>query len=326
VWIVVDSCIDRDKTPRALSYFESIGIDPAQAVSLIVATHWHDDHIRGMAQLVEVCSRAAFCCAAALCKQEFLSAVGALEHRHLSVAGSGVRELHRVFSHLVQAKSEPTHAFADRRIFTHGHCEVWSLSPSDATFQAFLKSVGGLMTEVGRAKTRISDPSPNDVAVALWIEAGDVKVLLGSDLEQSGWVEILQSSARPTCKASAFKIPHHGSGNADVPGVWQQMLDVDPFSVLTPWRRGGHSLPAAQDVNRILGKTANAYSTARHTSLATSPERRNSTVDRTIRESGVKLRRLAMSPGAVRLRRPIGGPATWRIELFGSACHLQNFG
>ena len=278
-----------------------------------------------MAQLVEICSRAAFCCAAALCKQEFLSAVGALEHRHLSVAGSGVRELHRVFSQLVQAKSKPTHAFADRRIFAHGHCEVWSLSPSDATFQAFLKSVGGLMPEVGRAKTRIPDLYPNDVAVALWIEVGDVAVLLGSDLERTGWLEILQSAERPTGKASAIKVPHHGSRNADVPEVWDRMLDTDPFAVLTPWRRGKYALPSDQDVRRILSNTANSYASARSSSVAASPARRNSTVDRTIRESGVNLRRLAMSPGAVRLRRPIDGSIPWQVELFGAACHLHNF-
>lgn len=49
VWIVVDSCIDDEKEPRALRYLEGLGLDPARAVALIVATRWHDDHIRGMA-------------------------------------------------------------------------------------------------------------------------------------------------------------------------------------------------------------------------------------------------------------------------------------
>ena len=75
VWIIVDSCIDTDGTPTALRYLESIGIDPAQAVNLVVATHWHDDHIRGMARLVSACSQATFCCAATLCRSEFLASV-----------------------------------------------------------------------------------------------------------------------------------------------------------------------------------------------------------------------------------------------------------
>ena len=44
VWVIVDSCINHEGIPQALEYLESIGVAPAQAVDLIVATHWHDDH------------------------------------------------------------------------------------------------------------------------------------------------------------------------------------------------------------------------------------------------------------------------------------------
>ena len=325
VWVIVDSCIDNDRAPRALRYLEGIGIDPAQAVALIVATHWHDDHIRGMARLVDACSQAAFCCAAALCQQEFLSAVAALECRHLTVAGSGVRELYEVFTRLRQVGAKPRHAVANRRVFTRDACEVWSLSPNDAAFQDFLRVIGDLVPREGQAKTRIPDLSPNDVAVALWIEVGDVAVLLGSDLEGSSWEVILQSAERPPGQASAFKIAHHGSENADKPGVWEQMLDADPVAVLTPWQRGGRALPSEQDVQRILSNTASAYASARSRSVTESPSRRDRMVDKTIRESGARLKRLAMSPGRIRLRRLIHDAAPWQVELFGAACHLENF-
>ena len=325
-WVVVDSCIDTDRAPRALRYLESIGLDPAQAVVLIVATHWHDDHIRGMARLVEACNQAMFCCAAALCREEFLSAVGTLERRPLTVTGSGVRELHDVFTHLAEAKSKPAHAIANRRVFTRGACEIWSLSPGDSVFQGFLRAIGGLVPSEGQTKRRIPDLSPNEIAVALWIEVGDVAVLLGSDVERHGWVEILQSAERPASKASAFKIPHHGSANADEPEVWGRMLDTDSFAVLTPWRRGRHALPGRQDVARILSNTANAYATSiQGASVAGAPAQRNRMVDRTIRESGVRLRQILKSPGGVRLRRPIGARAGWRVKLLGTACHLRYF-
>lgn len=291
----------------------------------MVATHWHDDHIRGMAKLIEACGRAKFCCAAALCREEFLSATGALERRHLSVAGSGVRELHHVFTRLMEARAKPTHAIANRRIFAGGACEIWSLSPSDATFERFLRAIGDMAPGAGQAKSRIPDLSPNEIAVALWIEVDDVAILLGSDLEKRGWMDIVGSAERPTSTSSAFKIPHHGSANADVPAVWERMLDADPFAVLTPWRRGGRTLPGRPDIERILSNTRNAFASARSTSLERAPVRRDRTVERTIRESGVKLRRLAMSPGAVRLRRPIGTRARWKVETFGAACHLSDF-
>ena len=325
VWVLVDSCIDTDGTPRALRYLESISVEPAETVNLIVATHWHDDHIRGMAKLVEVCKKAAFCCASVLLKKEFLTVVGALESRPLASFGSGLKEMHGVISRLRQASSKPTLALANRRIFTQGECEIWSLSPHDSNFLDFLRTIGGLLPQEGGSKTRIPGFSPNEVAVALWVRVDDIAVLLGADLEKRGWIEILQNAARPGGKSSAFKVPHHGSNSAHVPEVWKRMLESDPFAVLTPWRRGRRALPNQQDVRRILSCTTNAYATAKISSCVRTPVSRSSTVRRTIRESGVKLRRVALSPGAIRLRCPIASQTGWKVETFGAACHLKDF-
>ena len=323
VWVLVDSCLDTDAAPGALRYLERIGVDPAQAVALVVASHRHDDHIRGMARLVEACGKAAFCCAGALRCGEFPSVVGALEGRPISAAGSGAREIHGVFTRLGEAPSKPTFAFANRRIFARGACEIWSLSPDDAVFQSFLQSVGRLAPGIGQTRTRIPALSPNEIAVVLWVEVGNVVVLLGADLEKRGWVGILRSGEKPAGAASAFKLPHHGSA-ADEPGVWKRMPEPAPVAVLTPRRRGGRSLPSRHDVTRILERTENAYATAGADS-AGHARKRVKTVDRTIRESGIRLRNLAVPPDVVRLRRPLGPQAQWLVRTFGSACRLQEF-
>ena len=323
-WVVVDSCLDGDGTPQALRYLESIGVDPDEAVDFIVATHWHDDHIRGISRLVKSCTKATFCCASVLCGKEFLAVAHALEGHRFSAVGSGLREIHDIFSQLVTAKSQPVLALANRPIFMKGECQIWSLSPSDSNFIDFLRTVGNMLPGIGKSKARIQSLAPNKVAVALWIRVADICVLLGSDLEKQGWIEILQDAARPNAKASVFKVPHHGSENADEPGVWKQMLGLEPFAVLTPWRRGTRNLPSQPDVQRILSYTTNAYATTKPGSTAPAPMRRSNTVRRTIRESGVKLRRIAMSRGAVRLRRTIGLQTRWQVEMFGSACRLQD--
>ena len=320
-WVVVDSCIDSAEAPAALGYLKNIGIDPAQDVALVVATHWHDDHIRGMSGLVDACGSAIFCCAAALCKEEFLRVAATRETRHGSKAGSGLREIGTVFSQLRKIGSRPTHAIANRLIYQRGSCKIWALSPSDRVFARFLRTVGGVAE--GDGKGRTADISPNEAAVALWIEVRDTSVLLGSDLERRGWKEIVDSGQRPPAMASAFKVPHHGSANADLQEVWQEMLDR-PVAVLTPWRRGAGALPSKADVQRIEAHAREAYATARSSSLRASPQRRAQEVQRTIRESGGTLRRLPNSPGAVRLRKPIDTEVPWRVELFGAACHLEN--
>ncbi len=324
-WVIVDSCINTEGKPRALEYLDSIGVNAGQQVDLVVATHWHDDHIRGMATLVEVCSRADFCCANTLLNKEILAAIDALEARHLTVEGSGVREIYHILKWLQSKSFRPKFASANRKIHSQGKCEIWSLSPSDAAFQSFLQTVGALFPREGETKTRIPSISPNDFSVVLWIDIDDVVVLLGSDLERNGWIEILNSRERPKEKVSVFKVPHHGSEGADEPKVWKSMLASDPYALLAPWRRGNRTLPSQKDVQRILSYTPNAYASAKGDRTARSPRYANRAVARTIRSTGIKLRELDMSPGAIRLRRPINSSKRWQVETFGAACHLEDF-
>ena len=57
-WVLVDSC-GRTDAPAALEYLKILGVDPGEAVKLIVASHWHDDHIRGIGQVVPGAGSAA---------------------------------------------------------------------------------------------------------------------------------------------------------------------------------------------------------------------------------------------------------------------------
>ncbi len=325
-WVIVDSFLAADGQPAAVRYLEEINIDPAEAVVLIVATHWHDDHIRGITRLVELCPTAEFCCASALCREEFLARVEELEGRHFSASGSGLREIHNVFTRLAATGKVPMHALANRVVLRTKACTISSLSPGDGVFQRFLASVGRLIPNQGKAKIRIRGPSPNEVAVVLWVDVHPFSLLLGADLERKGWLAILKDKARPVGRASVFKIPHHGSRNADVPGVWKQLLKPDPYAVLTPWHRGGHVLPTPRDTKRIMAATANAYVSAANTR---SPRRginhTKRAVARTLRESGARFRSLTPRGSAVQLRRSLASATPWSVELIGNACHLKKF-
>ncbi len=322
-WAVVDSCVTSHGTPRPLEYLTSIGIEPSVAVKLIMATHWHDDHIRGMGRLVEACESTQFCCASAMLKSEFLTIVNSLEGRAQPGISYGAREIHHVLSCLRERRSKPIFAAADRRIFMARTSEIWSLSPSDSSFAKFLTNIGQLVPELGKARERVSPLNPNDAAVVCWVSVNGTAILLGSDLERTGWIEILQSTARPSGKAAVFKIPHHGSANAHEPMVWQKMLDTDATAALTPWHRGGHSLPKVTDVKRILSLTRSAYATASTQMPSSQARRRNHAVQRTLKEGGMNIRQTPVSTGMVRLRRKFNRTAPWQVELTGSASHLS---
>ena len=322
-WVIIDSCFDVNREPTALSYLRDLGLKPSDAVRLVVATHWHDDHIRGMSELVKVCDKAVFSCAVALSKEEFLAALEALERRPATATGSGLRELHRVFSLLAERSATCTYAVSNRLIFSRNDCQIWSLSPSNRAFDAFLQQIGQLVPKEFEGKRRIPSLTPNDAAVAMLVSVGDITILLGADLERKGWQEVLDDYNEPNYKPSVFKVPHHGSQDAHERRVWSEILGKDPIAALTPWRRGGRELPTQSDSRRILTLSSQAYITSNwsHT-RGVSKRHQNNAVNKTIRESGARIRTVGLSNGMIRLRKKIGSLTDWNIEKFGSACEL----
>ncbi len=324
-WVIVDSCINTNHQPAALSYLRELGLNPAEVVRLIVATHWHDDHVRGISKLVDICKQARFCCAGVLCQKEFLIRMGAVANKSAPKVGYGMRELHQIFSLLNQRKCGPVNALSNRLIYQAKNCKIWSLSPSDKRFNAFLENISSLISQDNETNKgrRISSTNLNKLAVVLLIKIKKTLILLGSDLEKQGWLEILDNRIHPNGKASVFKIPHHGSSNAHENRVWNEMLLSEPVAVLTPWKRGAKQLPSQQDIDRILAYTPYAYATA----SARRPMRkhRNPSVARTIRESGVTITPVSLSRGMIRLRRQIDSQAAWHVEKISPACALKDF-
>ena len=324
-WVIVDSCINDVSRPVALAYLRDLGLNPAEAVRLIVATHWHDDHIRGMGRVVEVCDKAIFCCASALCKEEFLAAVGEQECNPTFQTRSGTQEFHKVLSLLQERSSRPKWAIANRRLFTQDGCEVWALSPFDKDFGGFLQEVGRLLPKKRETKRPIPSLTPNKVAVVLLIQIGETIILLGSDLERQGWLEILDADEWTNRKASVFKIPHHGSKTAHEDRVWNEMLHNEPIAMLTPWRKGKGTLPTKSDMRRIISFTRSAYATVPPKDVVRkSKAGRDNAVKRTIRETDIEISRVSLSRGVIRLRKKSTSQADWGVETFGLACRLKD--
>src|SRR5476651_2566238 len=73
-WMIVDSCLKEPRgRPIALEYLESLNVDVGSQVKLVVVTHWNDDHIQGIGEIVRAASSARFACSAALGSREFFS-------------------------------------------------------------------------------------------------------------------------------------------------------------------------------------------------------------------------------------------------------------
>ncbi len=325
---------NQSNKPAALEYFNYIGLSP-EAVKLIIATHWHDDHISGLASTLKSCRNAKFCCSSAFSSKEFLAAVAPYDMRLQFSGGSGVSELFEVLEELRTSGRTPAAAIADRRIvhiaassLTLGYpCEIWTLSPCDAQIQAFHKEVGRLIPALRETKMRLPSQKTNLLSVVTLVQVGSFAALLGADLEETknpntGWTPIVRSTGRPNVKSQIFKVPHHGSRNGHCGDVWSSMLEPKPISIATPFSGGRKPLPSKEDKVRISKLSSDMFVTAptesgRHRRLPRA-------VEKTIIEQNIELKAAEANTGRVRLRS--GGTRVlnaWSVELDGLAYRVQ---
>jgi hypothetical protein len=206
-------------------------------------------------------------------------------------------------------------------------CCITALSPADFAIHLAKIQLRELFPQENITKRDVIAPQPNNVAVVIWIEVGDICLLFGSDLENSldkrhGWAAIVDSNLRPGGIASVFKIPHHGSKNADLPEVWQKMLIKNPLAVMTPFSKGNISLPTFEDINRIKSRTSEGYITA---PPRVKRVKRPKIVEQFVKDATKSIYQVNSFFGQVRFRVDLKSqPIKWKTELFQSAISLNN--
>ncbi|WP_210441289.1 ComEC/Rec2 family competence protein [Nocardioides xinjiangensis] len=334
-WITVDSCVEqKTKIHPVLRYFEDIGVDAAQQVRLVVGTHAHDDHVAGISSLFEASSSAKFVSSPALTSEEFLASVEADEDIESQMRKTVREEYRSLVSQVLgrgldaSGRGSWLHAIEQRVLWerpstaTLAPARVVALSPSDV---AIARSRSYLASGLAKAgdRRRLAAADPNDFSVALWVEFGRESALLGADLETGpagcGWQAVI-ASHRPSASASLFKVPHHGSGEADLPAVWSQLLSASPISVLAPFRNGSVQLPTDDDVSRLVANSSAVYAAA--SSRWPTPSRAVQRARSTLSGVAQNVREPHGLVGQVRARRS-GGDADWSMELFSPALRLE---
>lgn len=330
-WVIVDSCTDRKtKNPAALDYLDNIGVCKDN-VSLIVATHWHDDHIRGLGSIVTECTKAKFVCSMAIRSEEFSKLVELYKHKYLGTSFTGVSEFISIFNTLQERETSPKFAISERKIWESNStatCSAYSLSPSDLEISNSLASIASLIPQEGVFPRTVRSPNKNHSAVVLWFKLGEDNVLLGSDLEErgipgAGWKAIVEGNMVRQEKASIYKVAHHGSPTGYYQHVWSEMLHENPWALLTPFSRGGKPIPSNEDVDIINSHTDRAYITfpaQKHLKRKI----KDPLVKKIISKHTLKMRYAEKPCSQIRLRKMVSSSDSgdWQLTLNGDACKL----
>lgn len=338
-WIVVDSCVDAtDKAnphPVAEKYLTALGVDMGNAVDLIVASHWHSDHIRGLGRLVDRCPSAFFSCAQAMVGEEFIIFAEEMASASASTDGAKLADFREAIRHLGDRGTTIRWAQGNRLLKAWNpsgalpgipRCVVNALSPSDLEYTAFITEIAAARPTPTRPKRAAAATSPNLVSIVLHVQFGDLSVLLGADMEvhhdpRRGWTAAIAAGHEAgLTPAHLLKVPHHGSVTGHHEEVWTRLLSPRPLAVVTPFNKlpDERKLPTAADVARLNGLTSRLYQTA--PAIRSSSRGREATVDRGLRDNNIVLRDAAQPLGMVRCRwRSLTG---WSEDVFPPAMLL----
>ena len=323
-WLLLDSCVaSGTNVPASADYLNVIGVS-AQSVKFIVASHWHDDHVKGLSQLVKMFPTAELFVPALLTDDQsraFLAAYSGAESSGLS---RGTKELYDALSdrEWIAVKNR-TEVFHDRT--NPIPVQVVAFSPTQPAFAQFLARILAYVPRADMPITHAPEISPNLSSIVLHVELGTESILLGADLERhatAGWEVIVSDHwCRARSRAGIFKVAHHGSASGDLSEIWSELLSSNPVALMSPFNNGRHTLPTAADKDRILGHTPHAYITS---TASRRPQLPSDQLKR-LQDLSSNVRPLQSGFGAVRARRRVGGN-DWTVETFGSAGTLKSMG
>ena len=341
-WAVIDSCLDAtSKQPAALHYLGALGANPTTSIQLVVATHWHDDHMDGISSVFQTATNAIFACTGAVQQSDFNEVLAAWTGTRFLAGGSGVDELRTILAELQKRSTgsrlvAPKRAIVGRTLWpANGKpnplaMSIKCLSPSDAAVLATISRLKGVAPVSTKIRRRLPNLLENDTSVVLSVEAAGHRVLLGGDLHVKadrsfGWLAIVDDHVGVDSRHHAFKVPHHGSPTGDHDEVWSKMAVEEACAVTTPFVGGRVRLPSVTDCQRILSKTQNAFLSA--PPLPAKFRDSNRTVEKTVLEATRSVQFVPGKYGHVRLRKRLDDAPTtpWRIELFDSAVSMADY-
>jgi beta-lactamase superfamily II metal-dependent hydrolase len=332
-WMIVDSCRDqRSKRQPALEYLRSLHCDLTTDVRLVVTSHWHDDHVSGMSEVVKECVSADVWTTAAMTSNELLLATSTLgpsdltEHNPFreyfdTVEALSVRSEGLDGAPIIKLASASKMLF--RRSSAGVPATVEALSPSEGSVHDALAAIAATLPAAD-PQFSVHEPRPNSAAIVLRVEVAGAAALLGADLQQvaaadRGWKAVVNLARDRTPRSSIFKVPHHGSANGHNDEVWSLLLLEEPHAAVTPYRNS--HLPQPTDLARLRSLTPNVHLSA---SEAVPAQRRgNRAVQASGQASSVRLTDVEGAAGQVRLRCSGANSGDVSVDVFGPARSLS---
>jgi hypothetical protein len=264
-WGVVDCYASTLNDPSDNPTCQFLAERGVTELEFLCLTHPHDDHFRGMSRLLDEFSVRCFWRPSVMSGERLK---WLLKLSLLDAARSGnektvedANELERVFTLIRDARRKRTDPIILKNaavgtllypvpVDPSAGFQIWSVAPSGRQTDRYEDGLRKCFDSSGRMCDRLPYSRHNEISMALLVVFGETRVVLGGDVETSGWSDSIKEFGVDKLSAVAVKVSHHGSTNGYCDGLWQAFAkDGKPIAILTPFRR--HGLPKREGLEHI---------------------------------------------------------------------------
>ncbi len=328
-WMIVDSFLGiKSRTPIALDYLASIEV-PFDNVKVVVLTHYHRDHSKGIVEIATSCPNAEVWIPSVFDGASFLVLLKKLV-RIKNTRFNPLLDLNELLAKDDNGEIELKRCKQDLVLYSStigsNSIEVIGLSPNDKTIRHFEKEIKKVIDEGTEIAEMVDTKDPNYQSIALLLKTQGFNILLTGDLEDHdtdiGLQSILKSKLLGDEKSKVFKVPHHGSENGYSKKVWDHFVEKDDsFLIMTPIKTGSTVLPKAPMIQRLKSDYKLSYITADPYDDKGGLKHKENT-RRIIKGLNLNIKKNQDFFGQIRIRKDVTNKAAASCEIFDKALKI----
>lgn len=269
-WGVVDSFASSLNDPRTNPAYRLLKQQNVTEIEFLCLTHPHDDHFRGMSQLLKGFTVRQFWAFMgpdpqdiALLKTYFLAEATQTDR---AILRESAAELISIFELAEQCPIRPQTVISRRSMYpvprdTRFQVEIQGIAPTDDRAKSYKTSLMHSLFRNPAAVQAMPHAKHNMISVGLRITFGQARIILGGDVETEAWDTILQEHPPEDLVTHFVKISHHGSTTGYCLGLWEALSNngsSPPVAALTPYKR--FKLPDPVALNHIQKHAVSIHS------------------------------------------------------------------
>ncbi len=265
-WGVVDCYAKSLKDPSSNATLKFLADRGVSELEFVCLTHPHDDHFRGMSQILAEFRVHSFWRFGGLSGKHFHKLVHYYQmeaHRGgTAEVKENANEFETIFGIVRNRRRDPApeRHMAEEMVTsrqqlypvpldTNAEFQIWGLAPSGDRIgnynDGFLKCFRG-----EKVVGQFPYEDHNIISVALLVQYGTTRVILGGDVANAGWDDVLRDFTADKLASHVIKVSHHGSSTSYTDCVWRLFAANSlSIAVVTPFWR--HRLPDRGILDKI---------------------------------------------------------------------------